>query len=86
MLPRLHLARNLLTDDGVIFVSIGDDEQANLKLLIDQVFGENNFLMSCKTSGVDGLIIVDLPYPENKIFANKCKKKSINFKFLKIIP
>src|SRR6056300_1486751 len=41
--------------------------------------GENNFLSSCKSSGVDGLIIVDLPYPENKNFANKCKKKSINF-------
>ena len=41
--------------------------------------GENNFLKSCKMSGVDGLIIVDLPYPENKRFANKCKKKSINF-------
>ena len=41
--------------------------------------GENNFLRSCKSSGVDGLIIVDLPYPENKIFANKCKKKSISF-------
>ena len=36
--------------------------------------GENNFLKSCKSSGVDGLIIVDLPYPENKNFANKCKK------------
>ena len=41
--------------------------------------GENNFLKNCKSSGVDGLIIVDLPYPENKDFANKCKKKSINF-------
>ena len=41
--------------------------------------GENNFLKSCKFSGVDGLIIVDLPYPENKSFANKCKKSSINF-------
>ena len=41
--------------------------------------GENNFLKNCKAAGVDGLIIVDLPYPENKIFANKCKKKSINF-------
>ena len=41
--------------------------------------GENNFLRSCRSSGVDGLIIVDLPYPENKSFANKCKKKSINF-------
>ena len=41
--------------------------------------GENNFLKSCKLSGVDGLIIVDLPYPENKNFAKKCKKKSISF-------
>ncbi|MDA8618838.1 tryptophan synthase subunit alpha [Candidatus Pelagibacter bacterium] len=41
--------------------------------------GENNFLKNCKSSGVDGLIIVDLPYPENKNFASKCKKKSINF-------
>ena len=41
--------------------------------------GENNFLKSCKLSGVDGLIIVDLPYPENKNFAKKCMKKSISF-------
>ena len=41
--------------------------------------GEDNFLKSCKLSGVDGLIIVDLPYPENKNFANKCKRMSINF-------
>jgi tryptophan synthase alpha chain len=42
-------------------------------------YGENNFIKKCKSSEVDGLIVVDLPYPENKIFANKCKKKSINF-------
>ena len=41
--------------------------------------GEDNFLKDCKASGVDGLIIVDLPYPENRKFANKCKKKSISF-------
>ena len=41
--------------------------------------GENNFLNNCKVSGVDGLIVVDLPYPENKNFSKKCKKKSINF-------
>ena len=41
--------------------------------------GENNFLRNCKSSGVDGLIIVDLPWPENKHFAKKCKNKSINF-------
>ncbi len=41
--------------------------------------GENNFLKNCKLSKVDGLIVVDLPWPENKKFALKCKKKSINF-------
>ena len=44
MYPRLRLARNLLTDDGVIFISIDDNEQGNLKRLCDEVFGENNFL------------------------------------------
>ena len=41
--------------------------------------GENIFLRECKKSGVDGLIVVDLPWPENKNFAKKCKKKSISF-------
>ena len=41
--------------------------------------GENSFLNSCKSSGVDGLIVVDLPWPENKGLSNKCKNKSINF-------
>ena len=44
MLPRLHLAKNLLKDDGVIFISIDDNEQAQLKLLCDEVFGEENFI------------------------------------------
>ena len=44
MYPRLKLARNLLRDDGVIFMSIDDNEQANLKKLCDEVFGEENFL------------------------------------------
>ena len=42
-------------------------------------YGENNFLKKCKKSGVNGLIVVDLPWPENKIFSKKCKKNSINF-------
>ena len=42
--PRLKLARNLLTDDGVIFISIDDAEQANLKKIADEIFGEKNFL------------------------------------------
>ena len=42
-------------------------------------YGDNNFINICKKVGVDGLIVVDLPYPENKVFAKKCKKKGINF-------
>ena len=43
MMPRLQYAKDLLSDDGVIFISIDDNEQANLKLLCDYVFGEENF-------------------------------------------
>ena len=42
MLPRLKLARNLLRDDGVIFISIGSDEVSNLVKLLDEIFGEEN--------------------------------------------
>lgn len=44
MYPRLYIARELLKDDGVIFISIDDNEQAQLKLLCDEVFGEENFV------------------------------------------
>ncbi|WP_118796261.1 site-specific DNA-methyltransferase [Haemophilus haemolyticus] len=44
MYPRLYIARELLRDDGVIFISIDDNEQAQLKLLCDEVFGEENFV------------------------------------------
>lgn len=46
MYTRLKLARDLLTDDGVIFISIDDNEQANLKRLCDEIFGEENFIAS----------------------------------------
>ncbi len=42
-------------------------------------YNENNFIKKCQESKVDGLIVVDLPFPENKTFAKKCKKKKINF-------
>ena len=44
MYPRLKLARNLLTNDGVIFISIDDNELQNLRKLCDEVFGEGNFI------------------------------------------
>ncbi|MAJ22533.1 MAG: tryptophan synthase subunit alpha, partial [Candidatus Pelagibacter sp.] len=42
-------------------------------------YNENKFITKCKKSKVDGIIVVDLPYPENKVFASKCKKNRINF-------
>ena len=47
--PRLRLARDLLTDDGVIFISIDDNEQANLKKICDEIFGEKNFIAELPT-------------------------------------
>ncbi len=44
MYPRLKLARDLLIDDGAIFISIDDNEQANLKILMDEIFGDDNFV------------------------------------------
>ena len=42
--PRLKLARNLLSNDGVIFISIDDNEQSNLKKMCDEIFGESNYI------------------------------------------
>ncbi|MCL4449085.1 MAG: site-specific DNA-methyltransferase [Actinobacteria bacterium] len=50
MYPRLYLVRNLLRDDGVIFVSIDDNEVANLRKLLDEIFGEENSLTEAPTT------------------------------------
>lgn len=47
MYPRLKLARNLLKNDGVIFISIDDNEVANLKEICDEIYGKNNFIAQC---------------------------------------
>lgn len=44
--PRLRLARNLMTDDGAIFISIDDNEQSNLRKVCDEIFGDDNFVAS----------------------------------------
>lgn len=68
MYPRLYLARNLLRDDGVLFISINDNESSNLKLLLDEIFGETNFIacfvwQSKKGGGSDaGSVVEDHEY------------------------
>ena len=54
MYPRLVLARELLSDDGVIFISIDDNEQANLKIICDEIFGEENFIVDLKWANKEG--------------------------------
>lgn len=72
MYPRLYLARNLLRDDGVIFISIDDNEQANLKALCDQIFGEENFV-GCvvwnSTKSVTNTAIISVGHTYNLIYA-----------------
>ena len=57
MYPRLELARKLLTENGVIFIHIDDHEQANLKILCDEIFGEHNFInnISVRVSPPNGV-------------------------------
>lgn len=84
MYPRLYLARNLLRDDGVIFISIDDNEAANLKVLCDEVFGAENFISTichkARASVSNDKVISSnhnfiLLYAKNheKIFANRAQ-------------
>ncbi len=80
MLPRLKLARDLLKEDGVIFISIDDNECANLKILCDEIFGEDNFvgdfIRKTKSTTNDAKIGLNyqheflLCYAKNKEFVN----------------
>ena len=53
MYPRLYLARNLLSDNGIIFISIDDHESHNLHHLLDDIFGEENFVAQIAWQGMD---------------------------------
>ncbi|WP_257141575.1 site-specific DNA-methyltransferase, partial [Enterococcus faecium] len=88
MYPRLQLARDLLSDDGVIFISIDDNEQANLKLLCDDIFGEENFETdmvwrkktgASDSSGISTITESILVYCKNKNEGNIFSKNPDSF-------
>lgn len=54
MMPRLYLAKNLLRQDGVIFISIDDNEVHNLRLLMNEIFGEENFIANIIREAIRG--------------------------------
>ncbi len=72
MYPRLYLAKNLLRDDGVIFISIDDNEQAHLRQLCDQIFGEENFVGDViwnSTQSVTNTALISVSHTYNLIYA-----------------
>ena len=83
MMPRLYLAKSLLREDGVIFISIDDNEVYNLRLLMNEIFGEENFVAQfiwhAKGGGSDSSKIVTdqeyvLCYLNLIILLEPCKK------------
>ena len=80
MLPRLKLARDLLCDDGVIFISIDDNEQANLKLLCDEIFGEENFVADFirKTKSTTNDAKTGINYQHEFLYCYAKNKENVN--------
>ncbi len=71
MLPRMFLARNLLREDGVLFVSIDDNEAYTLKLLLDEVFGEENFVGNIiwnSTKSVTNTALLSVSHTHNLVY------------------
>ncbi|OIS54964.1 hypothetical protein A4A29_13980 [Staphylococcus equorum] len=89
--PRLMLAHQLLSETGVIFISIDDNEQANLKLIMDEIFGENNFLgeivwQSATDNNASQISIQHeyiIGYSRNIMKQDKWKAPSVNAKLIK---
>ena len=80
MWPRLHLLKELLSDDGVIFVSIDDNEQHHLRMLMDEIFGEGNFVANVvwhhrKSSQND----IDVSLSHNHIVSFALNRSSFSF-------
>ena len=80
MWPRLHLLKELLSDDGVIFVSIDDNEQHHLRMLMDDIFGEENFVANIvwhhrKSSQND----IDVSLSHNYIVCYALERRSFSF-------
>lgn len=79
MYPRLVLARDLLSDDGVIFISIDDNEQANLKQMCDEIFGEENFLATLTRKSLHTVRNSSIDFNKNTDFILSYLKSRITY-------
>ena len=82
--PRLYIARELLRDDGVIFISIDDNEQAQLKILCDEIFGEENFVGILIWKKTENIKMDSKYFSENKDYVLCYKKYNLSY-FNKIL-
>ena len=91
MYPRLFLARQLLREDGVIFVSIDDNEVHSLRMLMDEVFGEEHFIANFvwhSTKSITNPALVSVSHTHNLVYAkslNEIKKNRVDFKLPAIL-
>ncbi|PMS16550.1 type III restriction endonuclease subunit M [Trinickia dabaoshanensis] len=86
MYPRLKLLHRLLADDGVIFISIDDNEQATLKLIVDEIFGSGNFLANFiweKRTNRENRKMVSVRHDYVLAY---CKSSNLDFNVLKQVP
>ena len=82
--PRLYIARELLRDDGAIFISIDDNEQAQLKILCDEIFGEENFVGILIWKKTENIKMDSKYFSENKDYVLCYKKYNLSY-FNKIL-
>jgi adenine-specific DNA-methyltransferase len=85
MYPRLYLARNLLKEDGVIFVSIDDNELHNLKMVMNEIFGEENFISTVIWERAYAPINLKKHFSENHDYI-LCYAKNINLTVCNGLP
>ena len=91
MWPRLHLLRELLRDDGVIFVSIDDNEAHHLRMIMDEIFGEENFVANFvwqSTKSITNPALVSESHTHNVAYAKQLdaiKQNRVNFKLPAIV-
>lgn len=87
MYPRLKLLQRLLADDGVIFISIDDNEQANLKLICDEIFGQNSFITQVvwqKRTSPDARKIISSGHEYILIYCKSYEKRDSLFNKLEL--
>lgn len=74
--PRLKMARNLMTQDGVIFISISDHEVSDLRLVADEIFGSDNFIADIiwnSTKSVTNTALISVSHTHNLVYAKSLK-------------